>query len=254
MRKSTLRAVGLAEARHLRRPRARAAASPASTAACRRSRRGTRVPPRGRHQLAVDAGHRAREGAAGVAEQLRLHQLVGDRGAVDRRRSGPRARRPARGRARAISSLPVPVSPVSSTGMLRARGAPRPGAASRAPPRSRATMPGVSGGAASGARQLARAARRARSSAGARAATARRRRRRRPRRARAAAAHRRRCAQPDPRGRRRAARGGRGRRVVRGRHHAGAPALAGQHDAGRRAAPAAGAAAGRPAASAIGMT
>ena len=51
-----------------------------------------------------------------MAEELRLHQLVGDGGAVDRDEPRPR-RADQRWMSRAVSSLPVPVSPMSSTGI-----------------------------------------------------------------------------------------------------------------------------------------
>ena len=103
------------------------------------------VPPARRHQLAVVRWHGAGERAARVAEQLGLHQLVGDRGAVDRARSGSaRARDQRVDVARAMTSLPVPVSPVSSTGIDVARRA-RDLAQHRAAPRrcSATSVPGV---------------------------------------------------------------------------------------------------------------
>ena len=55
------------------------------------------------------------EGAADVAEELVLQQVVGDRRAVDRQEHLVRARARRRARRRATSSLPVPDSPVIST-------------------------------------------------------------------------------------------------------------------------------------------
>ena len=58
---------------------------------------------------------RAGEGPAHVAEQLALQQLAGQRAAVDRRRTARRAAASARGSRARATSLPVPLSPVSST-------------------------------------------------------------------------------------------------------------------------------------------
>ena len=96
-----------------RAPAARAAASPAAPGPCRRSRRGTACRRRPRESAGA-VGHRAGEGAAHVAEQLALEQLAGDRGAVDGDER-PRGAAAVAWMARATTSLPVPVSPVSST-------------------------------------------------------------------------------------------------------------------------------------------
>ena len=61
---------------------------------------------------------RVRERAALEAEQLRLEQGLGDRGAVDVDER-PAGRGPARWIARATSPLPVPVSPWISTDAIR---------------------------------------------------------------------------------------------------------------------------------------
>ena len=60
---------------------------------------------------AIGAGKRA----ALVAEQLALHQILGNRGAVDRRRMRRRARGDNSWMVRATSSLPVPLSPRITT-------------------------------------------------------------------------------------------------------------------------------------------
>ena len=56
------------------------------------------------------------ERAAHVAEQLALEQRLGHRRAVDARRTGRSRRRLRAWSARATTSLPVPLSPVMSTG------------------------------------------------------------------------------------------------------------------------------------------
>ena len=66
------------------------------------------------HALAIGDG--AGERAAHVAEQLRLEQRLGDRAAVDRRRTARARARLCAWIARATSSLPVPLSPMISTG------------------------------------------------------------------------------------------------------------------------------------------
>ncbi len=69
-------------------------------------------------RLQEEAGARAArvgEGAPRVTEELALEQRLGNRGAVDRD-EGPRSRAGCcRCSARATSSLPVPLSPVTST-------------------------------------------------------------------------------------------------------------------------------------------
>ena len=103
-------------------PGARAAASPGARAAARRSRRGTacrRRPPRTARGARVGAG----EGALRVPEQLALEQRLRDRRAVDRDEGLARAAATARGSRARRSSLPVPLSPVSSTVALNAGGA-----------------------------------------------------------------------------------------------------------------------------------
>ena len=66
------------------------------------------------HTLVV--GDRTGEGAADMAEQLRLEECLGERAAVRRRRTAGSPAGCAGASARAISSLPVPLSPVTSTG------------------------------------------------------------------------------------------------------------------------------------------
>ena len=58
----------------------------------------------------------AGEGALAVAEELALHQVLGDRAAVHRRRTALAPRAALRGCRRAASSLPLPDSPVMYTG------------------------------------------------------------------------------------------------------------------------------------------
>ena len=70
----------------------------------------------GRLEAAVAALDRAGERAALVAEQLGLEQRLGERGAVDRDERLARARELRSCSVRATSSLPVPLSPVISTG------------------------------------------------------------------------------------------------------------------------------------------
>ena len=64
---------------------------------------------------AVERRFGAGEGPLAVAEQLALEHLARDRGAVEGDERLGRARPEARWMARASTSLPVPVSPVSST-------------------------------------------------------------------------------------------------------------------------------------------
>jgi hypothetical protein len=78
----------------------------------------------GGHQLPVVALDRAGERAARVAEELGFHEVVWNRGAVDRHERLGVTRRPGMGE-RAITSLPVPVSPVKSTASTSARRARR---------------------------------------------------------------------------------------------------------------------------------
>ena len=74
------------------------------------------MPPAAARIRPVVVGDRAGERAPHVAEQLALDQLVRDRRAVDRHELAG-ARRERAWRRRAATSLPVPVSPVSSTGI-----------------------------------------------------------------------------------------------------------------------------------------
>ena len=91
-----------------------------------------RVPPCGLLEEAALGLHRAGEGALGVAEQLALEQRLGQRGAVDGHERA-RARAASCGWiARATSSLPVPLSPATSTVDVGRRHARRPSCTRRA--------------------------------------------------------------------------------------------------------------------------
>ena len=70
-------------------------------------------------EAAVAARGRAGERALLVAEQLALEHAFGERAAVDAARTGRRARRLHACSARATSSLPVPLSPSTSTDASR---------------------------------------------------------------------------------------------------------------------------------------
>ena len=76
------------------------------------------MPPVGGAEHAVVIGDGAGERAAPVAEELAVEQRLGEPGAVDRDERPRRAAAPRWWIVRATSSLPVPLSPVSSTVLL----------------------------------------------------------------------------------------------------------------------------------------
>ena len=100
-----------------RRLAARAAASPGRRAAARRSRRGTACPGRLR-RICRCASPGAGEGALLMAEQDALDQIFGDRAAIDGDEGLADSRALSPWMARAISSLPTPLSPSIRTGMV----------------------------------------------------------------------------------------------------------------------------------------
>ena len=75
------------------------------------------MPPVGGLEAPGLVADRAGEGAAHVPEQLRFEQVLGDGAAVDGDERACLARGERLCSSRAISSLPVPVSPVISTEM-----------------------------------------------------------------------------------------------------------------------------------------
>ena len=75
------------------------------------------MPPWAAWNLPSAGGDRAGEGALHVAEELALEQVLGDGAAVDGDERRPARAGERRWISRAISSLPVPVSPVMSTEM-----------------------------------------------------------------------------------------------------------------------------------------
>ena len=76
-----------------------------------------RVPRSADSKAPLRVLDRAGERAPLVAEELALDQALGQRGAVERRRRVPEGLGPSRCRSRATSSLPVPLSPMISTGL-----------------------------------------------------------------------------------------------------------------------------------------
>ena len=97
-----------------RRSRGSGGASPASAGSSRRPRRGRRCRC-ARAQLADLVAVRVGERAAGVSEQLRLEERLGQRRRSSPRRTAPRSGSSASGCAGRSRSLPTPLSPVMST-------------------------------------------------------------------------------------------------------------------------------------------